>query len=137
MYVISRNMHPETHEKVLYKQESFNIQGAVFEVYKEMGSGFLENVYQECLEREFIARKIPFQAQRDISVRYKGVPLKQFYKADFICYESIVLELKAVKDVAPEHKAQLFNYLKATQLRLGLLINFGYFPKAQIIRIII
>jgi GxxExxY protein len=127
----------EIHEKLLYKKECFAIQGAVFEVYKEMGSGFLENVYQECLEREFTARKIPFQAQWDIPVHYKSIPLTLFYKADFICYESIVVELKAVKEVAPEHKAQLFNYLKATQLRLGLLINFGHFPKAQITRIII
>jgi GxxExxY protein len=127
----------EIHEKLLYKQECFNIQGAVFEVYKELGSGFLENVYQECLEKEFAIRKIPFQALQEIRVNYKEIPLKQFYKADFICYNSIILELKAVKEVAPEHKAQLFNYLKATKLRLGLLINFGHFPKAQIIRVII
>jgi GxxExxY protein len=127
----------EIHEKLLYKQECFNIQGAVFEVYKELGSGFLENVYQECLEKEFAIRKIPFQALQEIRVNYKEIPLKQFYKADFICYNSIILELKAVKEVAPEHKAQLFNYLKATKLRLGLLINFGHFPKAQIIRVIV
>jgi len=125
------------HEKLLYKNECFDIQGAVFEVYKEMGSGFLENVYQECLEREFAFRKIPFVASQEILINYRGIPLKQFYKADFICYDRIILELKAVKDVAPEHQAQLFNYLKATNLRLGLLINFGHFPKVQIIRIII
>jgi GxxExxY protein len=127
----------EIHEKLLYKEECFKIQGAVFEVYKEMGSGFLENIYQECLEREFTIRTIPFQSQRELSVYYKGVQLRQSYKADFICYESIVVELKAVKDVAPDHKAQLFNYLKATKLRLGLLINFGHYPKVQIVRVII
>jgi GxxExxY protein len=127
----------EIHEKLLYKKECFEIQGAVFEVYKEMGSGFLENVYQECLEREFTSRRIPFRSLSEIRIQYKDAQLQQFYKADFICYESIILELKAVKEIIPEYKAQLFNYLKSTKLRLGLLVNFGHYPKVQIDRIIL
>lgn len=130
-------MNHEAQGKIFFKQECFEIQGAVFEVYREMGCGFLENVYQECLKKEFEVRKIPFQSQQEIPVHYKGMTLSQFYKADFICYNCIILELKAVKEILPEHKAQLFNYLKATKLRLGLLINFGYYPKVQIMRIVV
>ncbi len=125
----------KTREKVLYPDESYAIQGAIFEVYKEMGCGFLEAVYQECLEIEFAARNIPYQAQKELRPKYKGSPLKQTYKPDFICYNNIIVEIKAVKEILPEHKAQLFNYLKATQMELGLLSNFGSYPKAEIIRI--
>ena len=107
----------------------------VFEVYHEMGCGFLEPVYQECLEKEFIKQAIPFRAQVDLVLKYKDEPLKQTYRPDFICYDRIIIELKAVKDIASEHKAQLMNYLKATGLELGLLVNFGSYPKAEIIRI--
>jgi GxxExxY protein len=124
-------------EKILYKQECYLIQGAVFEVYREMGSGFLEAVYQECLEREFVNRNIPFEAQVQLSLAYKGEALRQQYKADFICYDTIIVELKAVKDIGDEHRAQVFNYLKATGLRLGLLVNFGHHPKATVDRIVI
>lgn len=118
-------------------EESYAIQGAVFEVYREMGNGFLEAVYQECLERELVAKSIPFTAQTELALNYKGSLLKQTYKPDFICFEKIIVELKAVKELAPEHKAQIINYLKATGLRLGLLVNFGSRPKAQIERIIL
>lgn len=127
----------ESHEKILYKNECYDIQGAIFEVYREMGCGFLEAVYQECLERELTSRGISFVAQPDLALNYKGEPLKQIYKPDFICFGKIILELKAVKEIAPEHKAQVINYLKATGMRLGLLINFGRHPKAQIERIIL
>jgi GxxExxY protein len=129
----------EIHEKIIYKEECFQIQGAIFEVYKEMGSGFLENVYQECLEKEFSLKGIPFVTQKEILVEYKGQQLKQYYKADFFCYDKIliILELKAVKEIAQEHKAQLFNYLKATKLRLGLLVNFGHYPKVLIERFVL
>ena len=133
-------MNHETHvrhEKILYKDECYDIQGAIFEVYREMGCGFLEAVYQECLERELTTRGISFVAQPDLALKYKGEPLKQIYKPDFICFGKIILELKAVKEIAPEHKAQVINYLKATGMRLGLLINFGHHPKAQIERIIL
>lgn len=127
----------EMHEKILFKDESYQIQGAIFEVYREMGCGFLEAVYQECLEKELQRRGIPFVAQPELALSYKGVPLKQIYKPDFICFGKIILELKAVKEIAPEHKAQVFNYLKATGMKLGLLANFGHYPKAQIERIIL
>ncbi|MGD9158378.1 MAG: GxxExxY protein [Desulfobacteraceae bacterium] len=127
----------ETHEKILYKDECYKIQGAVFEVYREMGNGFLEAVYQECLEREFAKQAIIFLAQIELQLTYKEEPLKQTYKPDFICYEKIIVELKAVKKIAPEHKAQLINYLKATGLKLGMLVNFGHYPKVEIERILL
>ena len=125
----------ELHEKVLFPDECFAIQGAVFDVYREMGCGFLEAVYQECLEREFRLRQLPFEAQEEIVLSYKGELLTQTYKPDFICYGKIIVELKAVKEIAPEHKAQLLNYLKATGLDLGLLVNFGSHPKVEIVRL--
>jgi len=121
-------------EEYLYEKETFAIRGAIFEVYKEMGSGFLETVYQECLEKEFQKQGIPFLVQKILSLSYKGELLVQTYKPDFICFDSIILELKAVKQLAPEHSAQLLNYLKATNLKLGLLVNFGAYPKVQIER---
>jgi GxxExxY protein len=127
----------ERHEKILFKDEVYAIQGAVFEVYREMGCGFLEAVYQECLENEFRQRSIPFSAQSELVLTYKGTTLVQRYKPDFVCYDKIVVELKAMTALAPEHKAQLFNYLKASRLRLGLLVNFGHHPKVQIERIIL
>jgi GxxExxY protein len=125
----------EHHEKIIYKDECYAIQGAVFDVYREMGCGFLEAVYQECLRKEFQIRKIPFAAQPVLNLSYKGQPLEQIYRADFVCYDKIILELKAVKEVSPEHKAQIMNYLKATGMKLGLLINFGAYPKATICRL--
>ena len=122
---------------LLFEEESFAIRGAVFEVYKEMGCGFLEAVYQECLEKEFRDRGIPFTAQKELELLYKGEPLKQTYRPDFICYSQIIVELKAVKEIAPEHKAQLMNYLNATNLKLGLLINFGSHPKVKIERFVL
>lgn len=124
-------------EKILYKNECYLIQGAVFEVYREMGCGFLEVVYQECLEKEFTYKRIPFYSQKEILLTYKGEKLEQRYKPDLICYDKIIVELKAVKELANEHKAQLFNYLKATGHKLGLLVNFGHYPKVQIERIIL
>jgi GxxExxY protein len=122
-------------DEILFKEECYVIQGAAFDVYREMGCGFLEAVYQECLEKEFRARQVTFAAQKELVLFYKNEQLAQNYKPDFICYKNIIIELKAVKEIAPAHKAQLINYLKATGLELGLLINFGAYPKAEIIRI--
>ena len=122
-------------EELLFKDECYAIQGAVFDVYREMGCGFLEAVYQECLEREFRLRQLPYEAQKELVLSYKGEQLSQTYRPDFICYSKIIVELKAVKEIAPEHKAQLLNYLKATGLELGLLVSFGAYPKAEIVRI--
>ena len=120
---------------IIYKEEGYKIQGAIFEVYREMGSGFLEAVYQECLEKEMTLKGIPFVAQPTLQLSYKGVPLIQRYKPDLICYGKIIVELKAVRQTAPEHKAQIINYLKATNMRLGILVNFGAHPRADIIRL--
>lgn len=119
----------------LYKEESYLIRGACFEVYKEKGNGFLEPVYQECLENELARQDIPFEAQVPLKLFYKGDPLRQGYVPDFICYGKIILEIKAVKKLTDEHRAQLFNYLKATGHKLGFLINFGHHPGIEIERI--
>jgi GxxExxY protein len=100
-----------------------------------MGAGFLEAVYQECLAIEFASRGIPFVAQKPLPLRYKEHALRQTYVADFVCFETIVVELKAVRELAPEHRAQVLNYLNATGMKLGLLVNFGSAPKAQIERL--
>jgi GxxExxY protein len=110
---------------LLYADETFRIRGAVFGVHSAMGSGFLETVYQECLALEFAARCIPFAALRPLALEYKGQPLRQTYVTDFICFERIVVELKVVRALAPEHRAQMINYLRATGMRVGLLVNFG------------
>jgi GxxExxY protein len=123
--------------ELIFKEEAYAIQGAVFEVYREMGSGFLEAVYQECLEKELSHREIPFTARQKLNLTYKGDPLLQTYEPDLICYGQIIVELKATKAIAPEHRAQLLNYLKATGLRLGLLINFGHYPKVEIERFVL
>ncbi len=94
-------------------------------VHRELGHGFLESVYQEALAIEFQRLGIPFGREKDISIIYKGVALKKTYKADFICYDQIIIELKALSGLTNDHVAQLLNYLKATKLRVGLLINFG------------
>jgi len=119
-----------------YEDESFQIRGVVYEVYREMGCGFLEAVYQECMEREFARQSISFMAQTDLRLEYKGEPLMQRYRPDFICFEKIIVEIKAVKELCNEHRAQVHNYLKATGMDLGLLVNFGHYPKAEIERIV-
>ena len=119
----------------LFKEESYVIRGACFEVYREKGHGFLEPVYQECLENELARQNIPFESQVPLKLFYKGDPLKHNYVPDFICYETIILEIKAVKELTVEHRAQLINYLKATGLKLGFLINFGHHPGIEIERI--
>jgi GxxExxY protein len=121
----------------LYKDESYRIMGACFEVYKHMGSGFGESVYQECLEIELTEQGIPFVAQRELQIHYKGHLLKQTYKPDFVCYDTIIVELKALSHLAGDHYAQVWNYLKATGLRLGLLINFGHYPLLEHDRIVV
>ena len=90
---------------LLYKEECYVIHGAVFEVYRVMGCGFLEAVYQECMERELHNRKVPFKAQKQLAINYKGDRLTQIYKLDLICYGKIIVELKAVKDICNEHRA--------------------------------
>lgn len=130
-------MVPDAAKDILYKQECYAIQGAVFEVYREMGCGFLEAVYQECLKRELKQRGIPFRSQPALKLSYKGDLLSQAYRPDFVCFDKIIVELKAVKNISNENEAQVFNYLKGSGLRLGLLVNFGHYPKATVQRIVI
>jgi len=101
-----------------------------------MGCGFLEAVYQEYLCKEFRNKNIHYTSQQKLKLCYKGEELEKRYRPDFICYDKIIIELKAVKEIALEHEAQIFNYLKVKGLQLGMLVNFGHYPKAQIKRII-
>jgi GxxExxY protein len=121
--------------RLVYEEESYAINGACMEVYKILGNGFLEAVYQECLEIELARRSIPFTAQKSLTLSYQGVTLKQSYKPDFVCYDKIIVELKAISHLAAEHKAQVVNYLKATSFELGLLYNFGHYPLLERIRL--
>ena len=121
--------------ELLYKEEAYAIIGACMEVHGELGMGFLEPVYQEALAVEMGLREVPFIREKEQKILYKGRPLAKKYFADFICYEKILVELKAVKELLAEHEAQVFNYLKATGLKLGLLVNFGQ-PSLQYKRII-
>lgn len=120
----------------LYSDETYKIRGAIFEVYKEMGCGFLEAVYQECLELEFKRQSIPFFAQYEVSLRYKEEKLSKKYKPDFLCFDNIIVEIKAVKELTNEYQAQIINYLKATDMEIGLLVNFGSHPNVEIKRLI-
>ena len=121
---------------IILPDESYAIRGACFEVYKEKGCGFLEAVYQECLSLELTSRNIPFETQPALTLAYKGQDLKQIYRPDFVCFGSIIVEIKAVTGLRDEHRAQLFNYLKATGLKLGLLVNFGHHPRLEYERIV-
>lgn len=124
-------------KNLLFEKESYAIRGAIFEVYHQLGPGFLEAVYQECLEREFIARGLPFVSQPLLSLSYKGEKLNQVYKPDFLCFDNIIIELKALSNVTGEHQAQLLNYLKAGNKKLGLLVNFGSPDKVTIDRFVL
>ena len=108
-----------------YKTETYNIRGAIFAVHHELGNGFLERVYQDALEFEFQERGIPYEREKNIQIMYKGKPLGDPYRADFVCYNKIIVELKALSELDGTHRAQVINYLKATKMKLGLLINFG------------
>ena len=121
---------------IVYKEESYRIIGACFEVYNQMGCGFVEPVYQECLCLEFADQQIPVAPKVSLDLRYKDRPLEKKYIPDFICFNSIILELKAVKDLMDKHRAQVHNYLKATGHKLGLLVNFGNHPKLEWERIV-
>jgi GxxExxY protein len=111
--------------KILYKDESYAIVGACMKVHRALGAGFLEAVYEEVLEKEFVSQNIPYKKQVQLDLYYEGVQLKKHYRADFVCYDSIIVELKAVAHIPSVFYAQLQNYLKCTNMELGLLINFG------------
>jgi GxxExxY protein len=126
-----------TNGEDVFKQEGYNLMGAAFEVYNEKGSGFLEEVYHECLERELTKQNIPWSTKPTLLIYYKGEPLTKFYTPDMLVYAEIIVELKAAKALAPEHEAQLINYLKATRKRVGYLVNFGSHPRLEWKRIIV
>ncbi len=111
--------------EILLKDEVFALYGAAIEVHRELGPGFLEAVYQEALEIELRDRGIPFEAQKPLVIHYKGCKLKKQYVAEVVCNEQIIVELKALDQLAKKEESQVLNYLKATGLRVGLLLNFG------------
>jgi GxxExxY protein len=122
---------------ILYPDESYKIIGACFNVYKAMGCGFLENVYQECLEIEFEEQGIPFESCKELKLKYRDKQLKQTYKPDFVCYDKIIVEIKAVSNLLEDYKAQVLNYVNASGLKLGILVNFGHYPKLEYERFIL
>ena len=113
---------------IQFQQEIYDIIGAAMEVQNELGRGFAELVYHEALNIELGLRGIPFESEKLITITYKGHLLDRTYKADLVCFDKIVVELKSVETLKTEHTAQLLNYLKATKLPLGILINFGETP---------
>jgi GxxExxY protein len=117
--------------ELILRDEVYAVIGAAMEVHRELGFGFLEAVYQEAMELELRQRNIAFEAQRPLSVLYKGQRLKKEYLADLICYDQLIVELKALEYLSGREEAQLLNYLKATGLRVGLLINFGNSAKLE------
>ncbi len=112
-------------DNLLYRKEVYEIVGAAIEVHKELGYGFLEPVYQKALEIELSMRKILFEPQKRLKIFYKGIDLDKDYIPDFVCFDKIIVEIKALDRLTSKETSQLLNYLKATGLKVGLLINFG------------
>ena len=112
-------------QDLLFKDECYKIVGACMEVHRTLGCGFLEPVYQEALSYEFQRQGIPYEREKEYEINYKGLVLSKTYKVDFLCYGDIIVELKALGQLSKEHMAQVLNYLKASHLKLGLLVNFG------------
>lgn len=123
--------------EIIYREESYKIIGTCFEVYKEKGCGFTEPVYQECLQLELQLQGILYVSQPLMELQYKGTKLEQHFRADFVCFDCIIVELKAVSKLVDEHRAQVFNYLHANKFRLGLLVNFGHHPRLEYERIVV
>ena len=109
----------------LYKDRMYNIIGAAMSLYNELGSGYSEPIYQECLSVICSEQDIPWEREKPLKMFFHGVELEKTYKADFVCYDDIIVELKAVSEVLKEHRAQLFNYMRITNTKFGILINFG------------
>ncbi len=126
----------EDKAELLYKEESYAIIGACFEVYKNKGCGFHEPIYHECLEIEFEFQRIPFLSKPPQTLQYRGRTLVQTFNPDFICYDKIIVEIKAVSELMDEHRAQLLNYLSATGCKFGLVVNFGHYPRLEYERLL-
>lgn len=112
-------------DKIVLAEESFRIIGAAMEVHRIIGCGFSEAIYQEALEEEFKLRGIPFSREKVFPVTYKGKTLSKYFRPDFVCHDSVIVELKALPEITEEHISQVLNYLKASESRLGIIINFG------------
>ena len=117
--------------ELLYKEEVFAIIGAAIEVKQVLGRGFLEAVYHEGMELEMTSRNIPFESRKPLEIFYKGKRLKKDYEADFVCFGKIIVEIKALDKLSGREEAQILNYLMATGLRVGVLINFGSSGKLE------
>ena len=122
---------------IIYKEESFKVVGAAFKVYNVLGHGFLEAVYQEALAIEFQRQGIPYEREKKLKIQYDGVELNQTYKADFVCFGKIIVELKTVSALDDAHRSQVYNYLHATGYKLGLLLNFGNSDELEKERIVL
>lgn len=122
-------------EKIIFKEESYKIIGICMKVHRNLGAGFLEAVYEEAIEKELNKEKIPFQRQVKLKLYYDNQKMNKTYRADFICYEKIILEIKAVSKAPTAFYAQLRNYLRCTEMKLGILINFGQ-PSLQYKRVV-
>jgi len=112
-------------KEFLHKELTYEIIGAAMEVHATLGAGFLESVYQEALAIELLSRGIPFETEKRLEIYYKGIKLEKHFEADFICDNRVIVEIKALSALTTEHQAQVLNYLKATGIKVGLLINFG------------
>lgn len=123
-------------KSLIFKDEVYAIVGAAMEVHSELGPGFLEAVYHAALKVELTARQIPFASEKLLEVYYKGQELSAEYRADLVCYEQIIVELKALDRLSSKEEAQVLNYLKATGMRLGVLINVGSRGKLEWKRLI-
>ncbi|MCL2349364.1 MAG: GxxExxY protein [Planctomycetaceae bacterium] len=123
-------------DELIYEKESYVIRGAVYEVYKQIGCGFLESVYQDCLAREFRIQNVPFEPQKTLRLHYRDELIEPVFVADFVCFNKIIVEIKAISKIVPIHEAQVMNYLKMTDMQLGLLVNFGSYPRATVQRIV-
>ena len=117
--------------ELILKDESYAVIGAAMEVHRVLGPGFLEKVYQEAMQLELSALRIPFEAEKPIGIEFKGQCLTQKYYADLVCFEQIIVEMKALKQLSGKEDAQLLNYVRATGFKVGLLINFGSHGKLE------
>lgn len=126
-----------TNKDILYKEESFAIIGACFNVYNDKGHGFLEPVYQECLGIELEFQTIPAEPQKKLDLFYRDKKLDHFYQPDFICFGKIIIELKVVEKITDAHRAQVLTYLNATEFKLGIIVNFGHYPDLEYERIVL
>jgi len=115
--------------KLEFERETYQILGTCSEVYKDKGCGFNEEDYKECLEIEFGDREIPYSSQTELDLFYKGRKLRKKYKPDFMCFDDIIVKIKAARKLADSDTYQVINYLKATGRKVGLLVNFNHFPK--------